>query len=452
MEPLAAGSPSRQAWLAVAVAGFTTTAALGTRGAFGVLLVPVAEAFGWPRGLVAGAIAVNALLWAASAAPWGVLLDRRGPRWAFGLAAALAAAGLLVAAHTTAPWELYLGMGVLVGIGLAPLQVNSQGVVVAHWFARRRGVALGIVAAGAGLGVLTFAPLTQAVLDAAGWRAAFGVLAAVFLVAVLPLNALAQRRAPSPAPMAAPLAREAREHALARRPLATRLPPAPSRAAGPTVRLALRHPRFWLLAAGYLVGAVPVALLLAHGVACLLDAGFAPSVAAGAFGLSGGCAVVAMLGLGWLADRCSGEWAYTMGSAAIVLGCAVLLAAAPGREGLVVLYALLFAVGWASRQGLHAFMGAAIGQGRSLGALMGLLAAHIAAGSALGPALGGWAFDATGSYRLALLLGAACAAVATGCIWLAAPRRGVLVAALPPPAPSTGCHRATSRPDAVGEH
>ena len=75
------GQPRRlgYAWVVVAVAFCTTVMAVGVRGAFGVFLVPLVEAFGWSRGLVAGAIAANALLWAVSAAPWGALLDRLSP-------------------------------------------------------------------------------------------------------------------------------------------------------------------------------------------------------------------------------------------------------------------------------------------------------------------------------------------------------------------------------------
>jgi hypothetical protein len=62
---------------------------------------------------------------------------------------------------------------------------------------------------------------------------------------------------------------------------------------------------------------------------------------------------------------------------------------------------------------------------------MGILSAQIALGSAIGPALGGWVFDATGRYDLALLLSVACAVGAVGGVWLAAPRYGRLAAGAP---------------------
>src|SRR5687767_13941787 len=81
-------------WTVVAIVFLTVSASLGTRAAFGVLLVPVADGLGWSRGMVAGAIALNNVLWAVSAAPVGALLDRWGPRPVFAGAAILTGLGL----------------------------------------------------------------------------------------------------------------------------------------------------------------------------------------------------------------------------------------------------------------------------------------------------------------------------------------------------------------------
>ena len=129
-------------WVVIAIAFVTTGVTLGTHAAFGVLLVALVDALGWGRGLVAGAISLTALLWAASSAPLGVLFDRWGAR-TFAAAAVLAAVGFVLAAAATEPWQLYLGMGVLGGIGMTPLRANSQSVIVTNWFVRRRGLAVG---------------------------------------------------------------------------------------------------------------------------------------------------------------------------------------------------------------------------------------------------------------------------------------------------------------------
>jgi MFS family permease len=412
--------PAYYGWTIVAVAFLTVGVAIGTRAAFGVLLVALVAAFDWGRSVPAGAVSLNAVFWALSAPPLGALLDRWGSRRVFAGAAVASGLGLAVAALAREPWTLYLGLGLIAGVGMTPLQANSQGVIVANWFVRRRGMAGGIVAAGIGLGIFALAPLTQWVVARAGWQAGFLVLAALFVVVVAPLNALLQRTRPEDcgllpdgAGVLGPTQAVGRS-------------PASAVGGGPSVRAAVRQRRFWLLAVGFGIGAMPVALLLAHGVAIVVDAGFTPEMAAAGLGVTGVCLVAGMLLWGYVADRWGGEWAYTAGSLALIGSLALLYALEPGREALVYVYAALYALGFASRQSLHAFMGAAIAQGRSFGALMGILAAHIAAGSALGPALAGWVYDLSGSYRLALAAALACCVVAIGCVWLAAPRRGRL--------------------------
>lgn len=90
-------------WTVIAVAFLTTAVTLGTHAAFGVLLVALVDAMGWARSVVAGAIALTALLWTASAAPLGALFDRWGPRVVWSGAALVAAAGFVIAAAAPSP-------------------------------------------------------------------------------------------------------------------------------------------------------------------------------------------------------------------------------------------------------------------------------------------------------------------------------------------------------------
>jgi predicted MFS family arabinose efflux permease len=184
-----------------------------------------------------------------------------------------------------------------------------------------------------------------------------------------------------------------------------------------------------MLATGLGLGAVPFQVLLVHTVPHLVDLGYSAALAALVLGLSGACTIAANLLLGWAADRLGGEWAYTLGSVALVAGIGLLLALGPRQEVLLYVYVALFAVGFASRNGgLVGYLGAALAQGPSLGAVMGVISTHLAVYGALGLALTGWLYDRTGSYQLPFALAMTCGALATGCIWLAAPRRGSLVA------------------------
>jgi sugar phosphate permease len=89
-----------------------------------------------------------------------------------------------------------LGVGVLMGVGYPLLRPQSMGVVVSTWFVTQRGLAMGFVSSGIGLGVLVLAPLTEWVLGHAGWEGAFLALGMVSLVGIAPLNLLLQRHRP----------------------------------------------------------------------------------------------------------------------------------------------------------------------------------------------------------------------------------------------------------------
>ena len=68
--------------------------------------------------------------------------------------------------------------------------------LIPKWFIRKRGLASGLVLAGIGLGAMVLAPFVQVIINYAGWRFAFIVLAAIMFFLVAPVTAILQRRPP----------------------------------------------------------------------------------------------------------------------------------------------------------------------------------------------------------------------------------------------------------------
>jgi MFS family permease len=62
-------------------------------------------------------------------------------------------------------------------------------------------------------------------------------------------------------------------------------------------------------------------------------------------------------------------------------------------------------------------------QGKRFGSVYGALYVGSGGGSSLGPFLSGYLFDRTGGYAMSLAMSVIAALLASGCIWLAAPRR-----------------------------
>ncbi len=122
----------------------------------------------------------------------GYLVDRFGPRVLLAFGAALTGLSWVFAANVESLTGLYITYGVLGGIGTGIIYVGVVGMMV-QWFPDKRGLAVGLVAAGYGFGaILTTFPISSS-LHAAGLSRTllvFGIVLGVVGV----LAALGMRR------------------------------------------------------------------------------------------------------------------------------------------------------------------------------------------------------------------------------------------------------------------
>ena len=81
------------AWIVAGVAFVALIGAAGFRAAPGVLMVPMEDEFGWSRGLLSLAVAVNLVLFGLTAPFAAALMDRFGLRRVTGVALVLVALG-----------------------------------------------------------------------------------------------------------------------------------------------------------------------------------------------------------------------------------------------------------------------------------------------------------------------------------------------------------------------
>ncbi|MCA9689108.1 MAG: OFA family MFS transporter [Myxococcales bacterium] len=122
-----------------------------------------------------------------SAAFGGSWLERHGPRKAASLSAALFGGGLMIGGlgvSMGALWLLYLGYGVIGGIGLGLGYISPVSALV-KWFPDRRGMATGMAVLGFGGGALIAAPVKQAMIVAEGVPTTLVVLGGAYLVVML---------------------------------------------------------------------------------------------------------------------------------------------------------------------------------------------------------------------------------------------------------------------------
>ena len=402
-------------WVVVGLSFLTVGVAFGCRASFAVFLIVIIQEFHWSRGATAGALLLGALVWSISAPFIGMLFDRYGPRVVLPAGSLIMAMGFLITSFTQTLLHFYIGIGVFMALGFAALPMSTHGIIISNWFVQKRGTAMGIVASGMGAGVLVIVPLSQVLISEMGWRQAYRMLALLLVVLITPLNLLFQRHRPEDVGLSPDSATT---------PSTTRTARSISHENGWTLRRAVRSFRFWALAMGVFTGALPLHMILIHQVAAAVDAGFSKGLAAAALGLTGFFTSLGMILLGSTSDRIGREWAYTLGSLAMILGVVLLLTArGPSQVWMLYSFALFFALGFASRQSLYPTIAADLFHGRHFGAINGTLVVFVGAASGMGPWLGGYLFDRFGNYNSAFWIANLLALLSVISIWIAGPSR-----------------------------
>jgi MFS family permease len=129
----------------------------------------------------------------SSAAIWGGWLEREGPRKAGFVAALCWCGGLLISAvgvYTHQLWMMWLGSGVIGGIGLGLGYISPVSTLV-KWFPDRRGMATGMAIMGFGGGAMIGSPLADLLLNyfktptSVGVWQTFVAMAAIYFVFML---------------------------------------------------------------------------------------------------------------------------------------------------------------------------------------------------------------------------------------------------------------------------
>ena len=280
-------------WIvAVAVVGQSFSIAAVLVYTFGVFAKPLAQTFHASRGAIALAVSLLDLVATFAAPGAGRLADRYGARGVI-VASVLALTACLVGlSYVQAPlWHLYAlyMLAALVGIATTPVTYSR---VVANWFDRKRGLALGLASTGVGLGAFIGPSLAQFLIAERGWRQAYMGLGAITLLVTGPVVAIFLRGSPEEAGL---------------RPDGVSAPagakPRTAARTGMTVQEALRTRTFWLLCSIFFLVAACGNGTLAHVVPLLTDRGVAGQSAAWEASLFGIASIAGRVGSGYLVDR-----------------------------------------------------------------------------------------------------------------------------------------------------
>ena len=365
------------------------TLSLGIRHAFGVFLRPVSIDLSLTREAFGFAVALQNLLWGIVQPFTGMFADRFGAAPVLVVGGLAYIAGLLLAANSSNATDLYVSVGLLIGLGLSGTSYAVVlGAVGRAVSSEKRSVALGIATAGGSFGMFAIVPGSQLLLSHFGWILALLILAGT--AALMPLLALGfvgnERRVLTSSTLSL-------SQALVQ---------------------ARQHSGYWLLNAGFFVCGFQTVFIATHLPAFLADQSISPLIAASALALIGFFNIIGTYLWGWYGDKYRKKYLLSTLYLARALVIA-LFALLPISSASALLFGSAVGLLWLGTVPLTSGLVAQIFGLRYLATLVGIVFLSHQLGSFLGGWLGGYVFDVTGSYDL---------------VWLASIVLGVVAAIL----------------------
>jgi MFS family permease len=393
------------AWIVLGALTLCLLASTGIRAVFGVYIKPMEAEFGWSRGALSMAAALSLLLLGAVGPFAGRLADRWGPRRVIVVALTVLGVGSILSSFVTKLWHIYLTAGVLMAAGAGGAALSTGSAVVARWFDKHRGVAMGLAAGGMSAGQLIVIPLATVLTFTYGWRSSFLWLGIGLLVTVVPIGAWLVRNTPE----------ERGVRALgADGPVQTAAQQAAAQQAGRvSVSEAAQTLPFWLLMSTFFVcGYTSNGMVLTHFMPHAMDHNFTPMQASSALGVMGAMNIIGTIGSGWLCDRFGRRG--PLATYYFIRGVSLLFLLYVWDLQSLHLWAAIFGLNYISTVPPTTTLTANIYGRFSVGELSGWIFFAHQVGAALGAALAGWIFEWTGSYSSAFVSAAIMGFVAAG--------------------------------------
>ena len=439
-------------WLMVAAGALILFASgPGQSHTFSVFLNHVADDLGLSYTEVSFAYGV-ATLAAAFGLPFaGRQVDRRGARRVLAVVSALLGAAAIAFGFVNGLVVLALGFAAVRYLGQGCLFLGTSNII-AQWFERQRGFALGLIWLGFSASVALHPPFAQWLIETVGWREAWFWLGISSWALLLPALWFVRNRPedvglrpdgrPAPAPDRGP---EPGSRPRLSRTDSDRTDAAPgpsppgahdcgSEAAarpgtdqpeitGLTLKQALRTSTFWIVALGLSLLSLLMTGLFFHQVAVFQHRGLDPHVATRVFAITALVSVVSAPVLGRIMDRSPSR--LVLAGAQIVMAAALVALHLVDDVATAIVYAVVFGLAGASVQVNVGYLWADYFGRRHLGSIQGTGQTALIVGASLGPLPFSLSLDLTGDYSAALI-GAAFVSVLVAiaaAVFLRHPRR-----------------------------
>jgi len=408
-------------WVVVAAAFIIIMIGYGLRNSFSIFYPAIVEEFGWSRGNTALMFSIHLFVYGLAAPIVGRLVDKFEPRLVLSIGAVVVGGGIALCSLATSQWQFYLLYGVMVAVGLSMIGITPLSTIIANWFVEKRGLVIGILAAGFGTSLVS-APIIQFLISSFGWQTAYLIIGLFSIPLVVTLCILFIRRSPQERGLL-PDGRS-QQQALSEPQALDKHASLNERWASTTwtLRQAMKTYQFWFI---FLIASSSVGFAeqvgITHLVYFLRDVGYEPMQAATIYSVFGIAFAVGNL-LSYFSDRLGREKVFIpgclLGAGAVLL---LFLITDTTQPWMPFLFAVLLGLGLGIEGPVMLATVTDLFQGKHLGSIIGFAILGSALGGAVAPWLTGFLYDRTGSYFVItlMLLGAFVASAVL--MWLVAP-------------------------------
>ncbi len=344
--------------------------------AFGILGKALTAEYQWDRSVVQFCLTSFLVATGFGTVLLGNLMSRWGVRKPAMASIALFATAIAALAILPASTLLFYGVFAVIGVSSAAATAMPYAVSVAGWFDRNRGLALGLLNTGAGVGAALAPQYADFLVTNYGWRVGF--LGVAFVAGLVPLVGLGF---------------------LVREPPVTRTPVQPQPAL--TARHAyLRSRHFWLIALAILGVSIAMFGVMGSMVPMLTDRGVSGATVAAVLSIAGASSWLGRIAVGFAMDKIFAPYVATFSFALALAG--VGLVAFTQAPPPLMLGAALIGFTFGAEGDLVTFLASRYFGMEIYSKVLGALWVMWAWGGGIGTYLVGVSFSATQSYGIAL--------------------------------------------------
>jgi len=387
---------------------------------FGLFIGPIAKELGWTTVMITFAQSLRSMIGGLVGPIIGPMADtRHGARILMSGGIVISGGVAIMVSYMSEPWHFYVIYGLVGSLGMMGFGGLVTNTVIAKWFIRMRGRAMGIAATGVSVSGMLLVPLVTYLIAHYGWRRTLVVLGLIIWgVSFVPVVLLIRRR-----PEDMGLLPDGDEAPM-EGPAGATVTVTGSYSGGErvwTLKESLRTPALWLLLLAFTLSSLGMTGAMIHFYPFLASRGISGELGAAIITVFAFACAAVKVPWGILAEHIHARYCVI----ASYLGCALGLAIVLEFDSVVFafIYAIVYGIALGGIMVLRELVWANYFGRTFLGTIRGVVNPANLVAMAGGPLGAAWLKDLTGSYQIPFFIFLVCYVLGAFFMYLGKPPR-----------------------------